>query len=615
MRMLGALRHRGPDDCGLHVEGEISVGTQRLAIIDLAGGHQPIYSDDGNLLVVFNGEIYNFRELARELEARGVQCRTHSDTEVLLRLYELWGTHCVHHLRGMFAFAIIDRRANRVFFARDRLGVKPLYYWRGAGCFVFASEIKALLEHPAVPREPDLNAINNYLALRYVPGPESLFKGICKFPSAHWMLWDRGELRFERYWSLPAAGNANARLSDREYIDRFEELFEEAVRLRMIADVPLGAFLSGGLDSSAIVAAMARQSSVPVRTFSVGFDWGGDELDMARDTARRFGCEHHEIVCRAEDFAELPRLIWHLDEPVGDAIVMPMFLLSQLARRHVTVVLTGEGADETMGGYFMHRLLNAAHYYRRLVPRPIRRLVSAAVARLPAAALNVAFDYPAPLGERGRQRLLDYLEEVEKDDLPTEYRVSISLFGQNEQEALLTSKPQRWREAVRAEEVLPPLERILRLQYAHWLPDDILMKQDKLTMANSIEGRVPFLDHKLVEFLASVPPHLKVRWTRNKIVLRYYLHRHLPGKAARRKIPFYVPVDKYLRSGPLAEMIRICLSESSVERRGLFRWTEVKRLRQSANDGEFLYGKQLFSLLALELWFRIFIDREPGWVS
>ena len=352
-----SIRHRGPDGDGFHVSGKVALGMRRLSIIDLAGGDQPIFNEDKTIAIVFNGEIYNFRDLRKDLEARGHRFSTHSDTEVIVHLYEDYGDACVDHLRGMFAFALHDIRRGRVLIARDRLGIKPVYYHRSNGRLVFASEIKALLECPQVPREPDFAGIDAYLTLRYSPGPESMFAGISKLPAAHRMTWEKGEIAIQRYWDpAPDGAQANGSDDDAASVERFASEFEESVRLRMISDVPIGAFLSGGVNSAAIVAAMAKNSD-RVNTFSIGFTWEGNELDAARAVAERLGCAHHETMCKQEHMALLPRIIWALDEPVGDPIVVPMYLLSELARRHVKVVLSGEGADEILAGYLMHKTM------------------------------------------------------------------------------------------------------------------------------------------------------------------------------------------------------------------------------------------------------------------
>jgi asparagine synthase (glutamine-hydrolysing) len=621
-RMLGRLGHRGPDDQGMHRVGTTGLGVSRLSIIDLAGGHQPITSEDGSLVIGFNGEIYNYRELSARLADAGHRFATRSDTETVLHLYEEYGPACLDHLRGMFAFAIHDVRRDRLFLARDRLGVKPLYYWARNGRLVFASEIKAILECDHVPREPHAPSVDAYLSLRYVPGPETMFTGIRKLPAGHWMTWEAGELRLERYW-IPQLSVGEYR-DDAYYEERFAELLTESVQLRLMSEVPLGAFLSGGIDSTAIVATMSRLLNRAVKTFSVGFDWRGDELPAAREVAGALGCEHQEVICRPDDMQLLPRIVWHLDEPVGDAIVVPMYLLSRLARQHVTVVLTGEGADEVLAGYLPHKVMVWTRHYVRWVPSLMRRwLVEPALRSMPAGMLNLGFSYPARLGGRGRQKVLDFVAVAGQRSIEREYLALISLFDERDKAALYghgsplrTVRSTPFDGEYPGAERAPYVERVLALQYRHWLPDDILMKQDKMTMANSVEGREPFLDHPLVEFLLQTPPHLKLRRLVDKVLLRRYVARLLPPNVARRpKQAFYVPVDRYLKAGPLREITETCLSETAVRRRGYFDWQHVRALREKIGRGDFLFGKQVLSLIVLELWHRIFIDREAGWVS
>jgi len=621
-RMSRVSTHRGPDDHGALKRPGAGIGMSRLSIIDVAGGHQPIFNEDGSLAIVFNGEIYNHRELGESLRQKGHRFQTRTDTESILHLYEEEGPDCLRRLRGMFGLAIYDLRQERMFIARDRMGIKPLYYWSKGGRLVFASEIKAILECPEVSRQPHLPSVDAFMSLRYVPGPETMFEGILKLPPGHWMMWEKGTLRIQRYWTPTFTTGPS--WSDQEYQERFDALLTESVKMHLMSEVPLGCFLSGGVDSTALAATMSRLVSTPVKTFSIGFDWEGDELPEARAAARALGCDHHEIICKTEDFAHLPKLIWHLDEPVGDGIILPIYLLSKEARRHVTVILTGEGADETLAGYLPHKVMYWVRRYVRGVPRALRRhVVEALIARLPASLLTKAFHYPAALGERGRRKFLDYLELADRRSFQEEYHFLLSLFDDRDKDKLyasgLAASRGQWPGRV---EQIPPgsgktsLDEILRLGYAHWLPDVILMKQDKLTMANSIEGRVPFLDHVLVEFLLSAPSRLKLSGFREKVLLRNYLKRALPGGAARRKKkPFYIPLDKYLNAKPLKEMVDECLSEESVKRRGYFDWESVRELRRSVDQREFLYAKQVFSLLTLELWHRIFIDREPGWVA
>lgn len=619
-RMTDAITHRGPDDEGLYLNGPVGLGMRRLSIIDVASGRQPIQNEDGSLTIVFNGEIYNYKALREDLIKKGHRFTTRSDTETILHLYEEHGPGCVHRLRGMFAFAIHDGNKKSLFIARDRLGVKPLYYWFNSGRLIFGSEIKSILESKDVKREPDLASVDAYLTLRYVPGPDTIFSGIRKLPAAHWLIWDGRDISIERYWTPEF--HSGPYQPDGYYREKFGELFTESVKLRLMSEVPLGAYLSGGLDSSAITAAMSRMSERPVKTFSVGFDWHGDELPAAKAVAQRLGCDHHEIICGEKDFENLPKIIWNLDEPLGDAIIVPMFLLSRLAREHVTVVLSGEGADETLAGYLFHKVMVLARRYADFIPRAVRKgVIERSIRGMPAFLLNMAFDYPGTLGNRGRRKILDYLSLAGAGSPDEEYHFLISLFDAWDKKALYAPKMLPFLDrgirggAPDYDKNAPYLNRILSLQYDRWLPDDILMKQDKISMANSIEARVPFLDHVLVEFLLAAPPHLKLSGLKNKVLLREYLKKVLPGDISRRKKKaFYIPIEKYLENGPLKDITEVCLSEESVRRRGYLDWEYVRELRRSVRNGEFLFGKQVFSLVALELWHRIYIDKEAGWV-
>lgn len=615
MRMCDLIRHRGPDDEGYIASGSTAIGMRRLSIIDVAHGKQPVTTKDGVLSIVFNGEIYNHVEIRSELEALGCIFQTHSDTEVILQGFRVWGVECLKRLRGMFAFAILDSRDDSLFIARDRMGIKPLYFSHIADQLIFASEIKAMLEHQALPREVNPSALDDYLTLRYVPGPQSLFKHVEKFPAAHFMIWKAGTFTMKRYWHPECSGWSGTRAQAQAEFDR---VFDEATRIHMVSERPVGAFLSGGLDSSAIVASLAKQFPQGLKTFSVGFGWEGDELSAAAASAKQLGCDHHEIICSTEDTAQLGRIVWHLDEPVGDGIVLPMYLLSRLASQKVTVVQSGEGADEILGGYFMHKVMKWAALYVRYIPQLLRRgAIMPAVQATPAGILNLAFDYPGALGEAGKTRLLEFLKVLEIPSTAQHYRHIISLFGEADKRNLyskefssLLAKDQKKRE----EEALLDFNRMLSLQFEHWLPDDILCKQDKMTMAHSLEGRVPFMDHKLVELVMSMPAEYKLGRSGNKLLLRDYLARHGMAAASRKKMPFYIPIDQYLNMEPLRGIVEELMSEKSVRNRGLFRWEAIQNLRNSARSAGFLFGKQIFSLTMLELWYRIFIEKERNWL-
>ena len=623
VRMAGTLEHRGPDDCGYFREGLTGLGHRRLSVIDISGGHQPMANPDESLIIVYNGEVYNYREIRDSLEQRGYTFRTGSDTEVVLRLYEARGAEALNGLNGMFAFAIFDRRHDMLFLARDRIGIKPLYYLELPGRFLFASEAKALLCHSGW--NPSLNprAIHDYLALRYVPGDRTMFREIRRLPAGHYLTYRKEKLQLHRYWEPPQYDPPDRR-SDEEYIEELSTLMEKSVRRRMISDVPLGAYLSGGLDSSTIVAAMAKLVSKPIKTFAVGFDYQHDELSEAAATARHLGCDHHEIACRAEDVSLLPKIVHHLDEPMGDAIIIPMYQLSREAKRHVTVILTGEGGDEIFGGYLFHKVMRLGEAYRRLTPGAVRKWVfGPLLSAVPAGVLNLAFRYPAELGKRGKRKALDYLQLLEPARMDPAYRHLISLFDVRDTPDLYTPEFRRMLEEDASWTDHPAvhgaphrkayLDRLLSLQFNHWLPDNMLLRQDKTGMANAIEGRVPFLDHELVEFAMRLPPRLKLRRLTGKYILRCYAGTLLPQRVVRRKkMPFYVPIETYFQQPGFRDLMEDLLSDQAVRHRGLFRPEAVARLRGLMHRHEFLLVKQVFSLMVLELWFRIFYDRTES---
>lgn len=619
--MTEMLRHRGPDDSGVYrtldpALGPVEFGHRRLSIIDLSGGHQPMSTPDDAYTIVFNGEIYNYRELRRQLQQSGTQFVTESDTEVLLRLYQRKGPDCLRMLNGMFAFAIHDRTRNEVFLARDRIGIKPLYYAEQAGSLLFASEAKALLRHGELDRSINPHAIHDYLSLRYVPGHTTVVQSLKRLGAGEYMIVRQGQTTRIKWWSPPLQCDGEAR-SETECLDELDEIMRRSVRRRLIAHVPFGAYLSGGLDSSLIVALMAQEGNTAVKTFSVGFDYEHDELAEAAATAELLGCDHQEVPCRAEDIGLLPEIVYHSDEPMGDAISIPMYQLAREAKRAATVILTGEGADEAFAGYLFHKVIWAAEAYRRTIPRPMRRwVVQPILSAMPAALLNVAFRYPAHLGRRGKLKALDYLALVEEGTLDQEYRHLISLFDRRETDAIYTPSfrdllrevPRSWNPPVDSHGTA--FDQMIRLQFGHWLPDNMLMRNDKMSMASGIEGRVPFLDHELVEFSFRIPRRHRLRGLTGKYLLRKLAERVLPRATAhRRKMPFYVPIEKYFRQKVFIEMAEDLLSETSVRSRGIFRPDAVAELRQAMRSGEFLLVKQVYSLMVLELWFRIFVDQ------
>jgi len=613
-RMGEVVRHRGPDGQGHFHEGRFSLGIRRLSIIDIEGGGQPIFNEDDSLALVFNGEIYNYLELRDDLERRGHRFRTHSDTEVIVHAYEQWGEDCMDRLNGMFAFALLDRRREELFFARDRVGQKPLYYHYAGGRLVFASEVKALFESDHIERRPNLAALDGYLALRYVPQPETLFEGIRVLPAGHCMRLSDGELRMRRYWSPPVHHGPWPR--DGESVEAFESLFLDAVRVAMRSDVPVGAYLSGGIDSSLVVAA-AQRFTDKLQTFSIGFGSPIDETHEAQTLAQRLGTDHHEIRLEPGHFAELSRVIYHLECPIGDALILAYWQLARETSRHVKVVLSGEGADESYAGYSFHKIILWTERYRRVVPRALNRGAAALLQTAPVQLLDRFFVYPAYLGERGKAKTIDYLRGYYDRDLAQSYVTLRALFDPEERRRLYApslAAQVGWHWLHRSASEGPFLDRLLRLQYDDWLQDNLLLRQDKNAMAFSLELRCPFLDHRLIDHAFRLPTRDKVRGLRDKWLERELGRRWLPAENVRRsKNPFYLPLEYFHDRPEIRELVSLTLDPDRVRRRGWFDPDVVAWLVAQMKSGEFLYLKQVLSLVILELWCMVFLEKQRLW--
>lgn len=616
-RMRDVITHRGPDDAGVHVDGRVGLGHRRLSIVDVAAGHQPMANEDGALQVVYNGEIYNHADYREELEAAGHVYRTHCDTETILHLYEEHGPACVEHFRGMFAFAIWDSRRKELFIARDRLGVKPLYYVHADdGSLYFASEIKALLEAGAVKPELNYAALPDYLANHATSGEETLFRGVRRLMPGHWMLWRDGELRIERYWDVHFSrecSEANgAHKSDDEYVAEWSELFRESVRLRLMADVPLGMFLSGGIDSSAIAAVMSRMVAEPIKTFSVAFaEREANELEFARAVAEAFRTDHHEIVVSPEDFfGALPQLIWHEDEPLAHPSSVALNFVSRLAARHVKVVLTGEGSDEMLAGYARYKKtvanLALGARYNSVVPSALRGAVARGVAALPAS--------------RSRQKLARTFLCL-TPDIETIYFDNFSVFSRAAQARLLTpearertgeSDPYRAvTDYLKETDARSLLERLLYADTKTYL-HELLMKQDQMSMAASIESRVPFLDHRLVEYTARMPERMKLRGWTTKYVLRRAMEGVLPRQILTRpKMGFPVPVGAWFR-GRYRHVVDEYVLGSRAASRGVFDPEYVRGMVERHQSGAEDHTERLWALVNFEMWQRRFFDGEDS---
>ncbi|MGH7409968.1 MAG: asparagine synthase (glutamine-hydrolyzing) [Candidatus Methylomirabilis sp.] len=606
-RMCDLLVHRGPDGEGTYAEGPVGLGHRRLAIIDLSpAAHQPMTNEDRSLWITFNGEIYNFRELRLGLEAAGHRFRSQSDTEVILHLYEEEGVKCLSRLRGMFAFAIWDSRERTLFLARDRLGKKPLYYLLNGYGIAFASEPKAFLADPSFKPQPNLQAISHYLTYQYVPSPLTAFEGVQKLPPAHYLLVKDGKVFIERYWKLRYG--QKRQVTEQEACEELLARLREAVKLRLISDVPLGAFLSGGIDSGTIVALMTELSASPVKTFSIGFEEKEyDELPYARLVAKRYGTDHHEFVVRPQATEVLPKLVWHYNEPFADSSAIPTYYLAQLTRQHVTVALNGDAGDENFAGYDRYRANVLAARYER-IPRLLRRSMEALVRAIPAPERSKSllsrgkrfFEALAEPRERRYARWVSHFHPDLKAQLCTE-EFHRAAGGSDSVDLLL--------DVYRASDATDFIDATLDVDVNTYLPDDLLVKVDIATMAHGLEGRSPMLDHEFMEFCASLPSQMKLRGRIKKYIFKQAVRGLLPREIIERpKMGFGVPLDHWFRN-ELKEMAHDTLLNPQSLGRGYFRPEVIKRLLDEHVRGVGKWHYQLWNLLMLELWHRTFIDR------
>ena len=616
-RMRDIIKHRGPDDKGIFIDGRVGLGHRRLSIVDVAAGHQPMTNEDGSLHITYNGEIYNHAEFRPTLEVTGHTYRTHCDTETILHLYEEYGESCVNHLRGMFAFAIWDQRRRELFIARDRLGVKPLYYTHtDEGSLYFGSEIKTLLEAGALNPEINFQALPDYLANHASSGEDTLFRRVKRLLPGHTLLWRDGEIQLKKYWDVSFAKTNDEGRSEQDYIAEWGEMFRTSVRLRLMADVPLGMFLSGGIDSSAIAAVMSRMVDEPIKTFSVAFaEREANELEYARLVARVFKTDHREIVVRPEDFFDaLPKLIWHEDEPLAHPSSVALYFVSHLASQHVKVVLTGEGSDELMAGYGRYRktILNLAlgARYRNLTSAGMRKTIQEWIARLPASS-------------KAKQKLSRTFLTISAD-IESIYFDNFAVFPQSMQHELLTPEAleriggvdpyTNVRALLDHTDAKSLLDRLLYADIKTYL-HELLMKQDQMSMATSVESRVPFLDHKLVEFTSRLPERLKLRAGTTKYILRKSMQGVLPEKIlSRPKMGFPVPIGAWFRGAYSTVVDEYVLGERAMSR-GLFDRNFVRRLVKQHQTGGQNHSERLWALVNFEMWMRQFFDGEARHTS
>ncbi len=618
--MVSVIEHRGPDDVGFYVKGNAGLGIRRLSVIDVEQGHQPIGNEDNTIWIVYNGEIYNYKELRQELEKKRHKFKTNSDTEVIVHLYEEMGRELVTRLNGMFAFALWDSKRRTLLLGRDRAGIKPLFYYIGRDKLVFGSEIKALLQDPSIPRELNFQALHSYLSLLYVPAPLTIFNGIKKLPPAHILEYVDGEVSIRQYWSVPyqvtetqKTGSKPRALNSKtvkHYASEIRERLQTSVRRRLISDVPLGVFLSGGLDSSAIVALMAQSTNIQVKTFSIGFRDSGyyDERQYAHKVVNLFNTKHHEDEVEPKALEMLPLLIKYFDEPFGDSSAIPTYYLAKLARQHVTVCLSGTGGDELFAGYRRYLLEDLLRRYQR-APKLLQWLIRKFSERLPVSRTSAIKEYFL---------LLKRFLACQETSLMLRHVNMMTCFSEDAKTLLydegfpgnLIDASEAITRYYKKTEHFDDLTRILWADFHTYLPDDLLVKEDRMTMAVSLEGRVPYLDHEFVEFVASLPSKLKVHKLTTKYILKEAMRPLLPASIIdRRKHGFAVPIGEWFKS-ELKTYATEVFQDKTTAQRGFFNIEYIQSLLDEHQNGIQDYSSHLWALLIFELWCREYLDKK-----
>jgi asparagine synthase (glutamine-hydrolysing) len=608
--MADTIVHRGPDDEGFYLKGQIGLGFRRLSIIDLRGGHQPLSNEDDSIWIIFNGEIYNYQELRKELISKGHIFKTKSDTEVIVHLFEEYGHDCVQKLRGMFAFAIWDSLKKTLFLARDRVGIKPLYYYLGSDFLSFGSEIKAILADPAVRREIDPSIIDRFLTYYYVPGSQTLLRNIFKLDPGHFLLVQDGKIQIRSYWDLEFPQGGNHESAD-VLQEQLLELLEQAVRLHMISDVPVGFLLSGGVDSTAMLSLASEKTDKPISSYTIGFSSPGpglvDERPFARLAAEKFGSEHHELSISAQEFAFfLPEYVRHMEEPVCEPAAIGLYYVSKLASRYVKVLISGEGGDEAFAGYHNYMYLFWLETFKKAFG-PLRRPIGQSMELIGRLSNSRVLKKYGPLMS---SKLEEYY--LSRTSSPYQYfnRTPSRIYSDRmSREVNKIQSTSVARDLISRKSGGGLLEKMLYVDTKIWLPDDLLIKADRMTMANSVELRVPFLDHKVLEFAARLPRNQKVRGWKMKYLLKKALAKHVPSEILyRRKLGFPMPYVEWTKHELKDSFADILLDSKSISR-GYFRRTAVEDLiqRNSPSSG---YAAEIFSLVVLELWHRAFIDHQ-----
>ncbi|VVB60027.1 Glutamine--fructose-6-phosphate aminotransferase [isomerizing] [uncultured archaeon] len=599
--MCRLIAHRGNDARGFYYDKNISLGHQRLSIIDLEGGKQPIYNENKDICVVYNGEIYNFAELKEELQNLGHKFYTNTDTEVIVHAYEEWGTDCVRKFNGMYAFALWNSKDKELFLARDRLGIKPLYYTIINGSLAFASESKALMILPGFDKTLNKNAIDMYLTFRAVLGQECMFSSVKKLLPGHTLLWKSKKTRIEKYWGVE---EKFLEPTEKEIIQNLRSLLEDSVKRHMIADVPVGAFLSGGLDSSAVVALMSKYGTV--KTFSVGFGGEFDELKYAKTVSEKFRTDHHEIYVKEDALSLLPKIVWHFDEPVADPAAVPTYVLSRETRKKCKVVLTGEGGDEIFAGYEQYKFMTLKERFKGA-----SKAAGSVIGAVPPSLLSYAFPYASRLGMKGIRRARGFLRE---DGFEKAYMEITSVFNEDDLNAIcgssgyslefLKSAMSRYKH---------PLNKMQLFELENILPDNLLMKVDRMTMAHSLEARVPLLDHRIAEYSFSLHPSIRFRNSEPKYLFKKSVKDILPKEILnRRKQRFFVPIDEWLQKREAKNYIENFYLSGDTHAGLKVNPKYIHNIFQNYDNSKLFYARQLWSLLNMAMWYETFVDKDAG---
>lgn len=604
--MCDVIKHRGPDDEGFLLDGHVGIGMRRLSIIDLNTGKQPISNENGSVWIVFNGEIYNHIELRHELEKKGHQFKTKTDTEAIVHAYEEWGENCVQKLNGMFGFAIWDKRKQMMFIARDRIGIKPMYYFFDGKRLIFGSELKSILKAEDIPKRVDLQALDNFLTFEYIPAPLSIFQDIKKLPAGYYLTLRNGNIKVRNYWELNFQANG---LDERSVQNNLKELLQDAVKIRLMSDVPLGAFLSGGIDSSTTVALMAQVMDQPVKTFSIGFeDSTYNELEYARMIAKKFNTDHHEFIIKPDAVELTEQLIGFLDEPFGDFSIFPTYLVSKMARDYVTVVLSGDGGDELFAGYDPYIADRLFAKYAK-IPRFIRNGVIAKMADIiPPTSKKKGFINRTKRFIEGAKlpedlhhtRWMIFLQELEKE----------MLYADDMKSGITENDPYKFIRHYFANSAYNKNDEVSRQLYVDiktYLVDDILVKVDRMSMATSLEARVPFLDHRFVEFSATIPSSMKLKSNMTKYILKKSMEDILPHDILYRgKEGFSIPIKNWLKN-ELKPMLTDTLSTEKVKREGFFNPDYINRLIKEHLKGKENHSHRLWALMMFGMWYDIYM--------